>query len=153
MDSATDRIRPIIFVPLLVFPGGLFCGQTVWDIDEIYNGFMSEMDDSMEKTPQSAGQVPSKTFQLREVVEMGEYDPEYLGTFAEWHTLSKPVQWSLIKKALDIRERQLVQQWAEINNILDFRLKPELKIALKNIEKQRHQVMKDRETLLMEYFG
>ena len=107
----------------------------------------------METTPQSAGSVHSKKFQLREVVEMGEYDPDYLGTFAEWHTLSKPVQWSLIKKALDIRERQLVQQWAEINNILDFRLKPELKIALKNIEKKRHEVMRDREILLMEYFG
>jgi len=114
---------------------------------------MSETDDSMETTPQSAGPAPSKKFQLREVVEMGEYDPEYLGTFVEWHTLSKPVQWSLIKKALDIRERQLVQQWAEINNILDFRLKPELKVALKNIEKLRHQVMADRESLLMMYFS
>jgi len=110
------------------------------------------MDDSIETTTQSTAPVSSKKFQLREVVEMGEYDPEYLRTFAEWHTLSRPVQWSLIKKALDIRERQLVQQWAEVNNILDFRLKPELKIALKNIEKKRHQVMSDRESLLMMYF-
>lgn len=107
----------------------------------------------METTPQSTGPAPTKTFQLREVVEMGEYDPEYLSTFAEWHSLSKPVQWTLIKKALDIRERQLVQQWAEINNVLDFRLKPELKVALKNIEKKRHEVMSDRERLLMEYFS
>lgn len=114
---------------------------------------MSETDNSMETTPQSAGPAQTKTFQLREVVDMGEYDPEYLGTFAEWHSLSKPVQWTLIKKALDIRERQLVQQWAEINNVLDFRLKPELKVALKNIEKKRHEVMADRERLLMEYFS
>lgn len=114
---------------------------------------MSETDNSMETTPKSAGQAPAKNFQLREVVDMGEYDPEYLGTFPEWHSLSKPVQWTLIKKALDIRERQLVQQWAEINNVLDFRLKPELKIALKNIENKRHQVMADRESLLMEYFS
>jgi len=114
---------------------------------------MSEMDDSMETTLQSAGSASAKKFQLREVLALGEYDPDYLGTFVEWHTLSRPVQWSLIKKALDIRESQLVQQWAEINNILDFRLKPELKIALKNIEKQRHRVMRDRELLLMEYFG
>lgn len=91
----------------------------------------------METTPQSTGPAPTKTFQLREVVDMGEYDSEYLGTFAEWHSLSKPARWTLIKKALDIRERQLVQQWAEINNVLDFRLKPELKVALKNIERQR----------------
>ncbi|KKU33076.1 MAG: hypothetical protein UX47_C0006G0047 [Candidatus Collierbacteria bacterium GW2011_GWA2_46_26] len=47
------------------------------------------MDDSIETTPQSAGSASAKKFQLREVVEMGEYDPEYLGTFAEWHTLSR----------------------------------------------------------------
>ncbi len=109
--------------------------------------------DTKETAPLSSGPAPTKTFQLREVVEMGEYDPEYLGTFPEWHSLSKPVQWTLIKKALDIRERQLVQQWAEINNVLDFRLKPELKVALKNIEKKRHEVMADREKLLMEYFS
>ena len=84
---------------------------------------------------------------------MGEYDPEYLGTFAEWHTLGKMVQWELIRKALDIRENQLVRQWAEVNNVLDFRLKPELKLALKDIEKKRHEVMRDREKLIVEYFG
>ncbi len=84
---------------------------------------------------------------------MGEYHPDFLAAFPEWETLSKPIQWELIKKALDIRERQLVQQWAEINNILDFRLKPELKVALKNIEESRHEVMRDREMLIMVYFG
>lgn len=114
---------------------------------------MSELDPSDEKTPQSSPTPPTKTFRLGDVVEMGEYDPEYLATFAEWHTLSRPVQWTLIKKALDIRERQLVQQWAEVNNIHDFRLKPELKRVLKNIEDKRHEAMKDRERLLTEYFS
>ena len=113
---------------------------------------MSELDNSMETTPSASGTPPIKTFQLNDVVEMGEYDPEYLSTFAEWHSLSKPIQWTLIKKALDIRERQLVQQWAEVNNILDFRLKPELKTVLKNIEDKRHQLFEDREKLLSEYF-
>lgn len=117
----------------------------------MYNKPMSEFDTSMERTPQSSGPAPSKTFQLRDAIDMGEYDPDYLSTFAEWHTLSKTMQWTLIKKALDIRERQLVQQWAEINNVIDFRLKPQLKVALKNIESKRHQVITDRETLLLEY--
>jgi len=115
---------------------------------------MSEFDPSEEKSPQSSSPTPPiKTFNLGDVVEMGEYDPEYLSTFAEWHSLSKPVQWTLIKKALNIRERQLVQQWAEVNNIPDFRLKPELKKILRNLEDKKHQVMEDRERLLSEYFG
>ncbi len=84
---------------------------------------------------------------------MGEYDPKYLSTFPEWHTLSKPIQWSLIKKALSIKEKQLIQQWAEVNNVLDFRLKPELKIVLKNIQDMIHKVDQDKEKLIMEYFS
>lgn len=113
---------------------------------------MSEFDQDMESTPTTSGPKPTKSFQLVDVIEMGEYDPDYLATFVEWQTLSKTMQWNLIKKALDIRERQLVQQWAEVNNILDFRLKPELKIVLKNIEAKRHQLFRDRERLLSEYF-
>ena len=114
---------------------------------------MSELEDKGEPVPQSSGKTSQKTFQLREVIDMGEYDPEYLANFAEWHTLSKTIQWSMIKKALDVREHQLVQQWAEINNVMDFRLKPELKTALKNIQDKIHQVSKDREKLIMEYFS
>ncbi len=114
---------------------------------------MSEFEDKEELVHQSSGKTSQKTFQLREVIDMGEYDPEYLATFAEWHTLSKNIQWSMIKKALDIKDRQLVQQWVEINNVMDFRLKPELKIALKNIQNMMHKVSKDRENLILKYFS
>ncbi len=114
---------------------------------------MSEFEPSDEMAPQSAPSATTKTYRLSDVVEMGEYDPEYLATFAEWHTLSKQVQWTLIKKALDIRERQLVQQWAEVNNVQNFRLKPELKKVLKNLEDKRREVMNDRERLLSVYFS
>jgi hypothetical protein len=42
-------------------------------------------------------------------------------------------------------------QWAEINNVLDFRLKPHLKEALLNIQKQLKELDKDEERLYLEY--
>jgi hypothetical protein len=48
-------------------------------------------------------------------------------------------------------KRHLLTQWAEINNVLDFRLKPELKSALKNIEEQMRDLENDRERLYLEY--
>lgn len=112
---------------------------------------MSEFEKSMEQGSTSSGPAPTKTFQLRDAIDMGEYNPEYLATFAEWHTLSKTMQWNLLKKALDNRERQLLQQWAEVNNVIDFRLKPELKKVLKKIWENRAKVVKDKEALLIEY--
>lgn len=42
-------------------------------------------------------------------------------------------------------------QWAEITNMLDFRLKPYLRDALKNIEKQLERLQEDKEKLYVEY--
>ncbi|MEI6690903.1 MAG: hypothetical protein WCL07_04105 [bacterium] len=112
---------------------------------------MSEYETNMEAVPSSGGYSSTKNVTLKDAVEMGEYDPEYLSRFAEWHTLSKTMQWSFIEKALDNAERHLVQQWAVVNNVLDFRLKPELQIALRNIEAKRHKVLDDREKLLLKY--
>lgn len=88
---------------------------------------------------------------LKKAIELGEYDPEFLATYPEWHTYSRHVQFQHIRKALDNRNRQLVVQWAEVNNMLDFHKKPYLKVALKNIEKQLALVEKDREKLYLEY--
>lgn len=93
--------------------------------------------------------VPKMT--LQKAIDLGEYDPGFLVTFAEWHTFSHHIQFQYIRKALDNREKQLRVQWAEIVNFLDFRLKPHLKEALKNIERQMKIVERDRERLYMEY--
>jgi hypothetical protein len=82
---------------------------------------------------------------------MGEYDPEYLATFPEWHSLSRHVQFQHIRTALDNRRRQFLTQWAEINNVLDFRTKPHLQEALRNIEKQNTKLDEDWERLYLEY--
>jgi hypothetical protein len=88
---------------------------------------------------------------LQEAINMGEYNPEYLSTYPEWHQFSKHTQLQYIRMALENRRKQLLMQWAEINNMLDFRLKPELQEALKNIEKQMKKLAEDREHLFLEY--
>lgn len=92
-----------------------------------------------------------KKMTLEKTVEMGEYEPSYLSTFPEWHGLTRYLQLQYIRRAIENRRRQLMVQWAEINNVLDFRLKPNLKEALKNIEKQLKELDRDEERLLLEY--
>lgn len=89
---------------------------------------------------------------LQKAVDFGEYDPKFLSTLPEWHELSKHIQFQYIKQALENRRHQLLQQYAEINNVLDFRLKPELKATLDNIHKQIKQLDVDFEKISMEYF-
>lgn len=88
---------------------------------------------------------------LRQVIEFGEYNPKYLANFAEWHTLSVHVQWQLIRKALNNRHSQLITQYAELNNVLDLRLKPDVQEAMKSVEKQIKDFERDRERLYVEY--
>lgn len=88
---------------------------------------------------------------LQQAIDFGEYDPKYLANFAEWHTLSVHIQWQLIRKALDIRQRQLITQYAELNNALNYSKKPHLHLAAKNVEKQLSTLAKDREQLYTEY--
>ena len=84
-------------------------------------------EDDLEKGKSLASSVRLPKMTLQGAVELGEYKPEYLATFPEWHTLSRHVQFQFIREGLDNRRKQLTVQWAEINNILDFRLKPHLK--------------------------
>ena len=88
---------------------------------------------------------------LQQAVDMGEYDPENLANFSEWHTLSTYLQFQLVRKALDIRYRQLMLQYAELNNVLDLREKLQVQQAIKNVEKQLRLFEQDREDLFV-YF-
>jgi len=88
---------------------------------------------------------------LTKAVELGEYEPEYLSKFEEWNELSKHSQFELIRQALENRLRQLIGQYAEVNNVLDFSKKPHLQEVLKNIDDQRKKVLEDKEKLYLEY--
>ena len=98
--------------------------------------------------PQSSG---GQILSLSKAIELGEYDPEYLSRFDEWNQLSRHSQFELIRRAIENRLRQLIGQYAEINNVLDFSKKPHLQVALKNIDDQRRKVLNDKEDLYLEY--
>jgi len=93
----------------------------------------------------------SPTLTLDKAIELGEYKPEYLAGFPEWHTYTRQMQFELIKKALTNRRKQLLNQWAEINRSNDFRLKPHLIEASDNLHKQLEKVRLDKERLYAEY--
>ncbi len=88
---------------------------------------------------------------LQKAIDLGEYEPSYLSKFPEWDQLPRHSKFQLIKQALDNRLKQLAVQWSDVNNVLDFRNKPHLKEALKNIEDQRLKVLQDKEDLYLEY--
>jgi hypothetical protein len=93
----------------------------------------------------------SNTLTLDKAIELGEYAPKFLAQFPEWKRFSRHVQFEYIRKAIDNRNRHLITQWAEITNVLDFRLKPHLNEALRNIEKQLQALRDDKERLYFEY--
>ncbi len=107
--------------------------------------------EKLEQKQSSSVPAPSTTMTLDKAIEMGEYKPEYLATFPEWHTLTRHIQFEYIRKAIDNRNRHLITQWAEITNVLDFRLKPHLNEALKNLEKQIQELRVDKEKLYFDY--
>lgn len=113
------------------------------------------MNDEFEQNEESlktgSGTASKIKMTLQKAIDLGEYKPNYLAQFPEWHTLSRHMQFEYIRKALDNRNRQLITQWAEITNVLDFRLKPHLKKALENIEKQIEDLREEKEKLYVEY--
>ena|SRR3990172_7966576 len=108
-------------------------------------------EDQLEKGTASKGRSRASKMTLQKAVDMGEYDPQFLATFPEWHELSRHVQFQYIRQGLDNRQKQLVLQYAEINNVLDLRLKPHLKEALQNVHKQLKKLDAEREELYLEY--
>jgi len=108
------------------------------------------IEDDIERAKSSSSPAgPKITF--RQAIAMGEYDPKYLATFAEWLELPRHTQFQYIREALENRRSHLMTQWAEISNFLNFSKKPELKEGLKNIEEQWKKLDDDREKLYLEY--
>ncbi len=110
------------------------------------------MEEELDEKSQKPSPSPTSfDMTLQKAVDFGEYHPDFLAQFPEWHTLSRHIQFEYIRKALENRNRQLIKQWAEITNILDFRLKPHLNDALRNIEEQLEILKQDKEDLYVEY--
>lgn len=101
----------------------------------------------------SSGGSPSvgTTLTLQQAIDFGEYNPGYLSNFSEWHTLSGHIQWQLIRRALDIRQQQLLTHYAELSSSLEFSKKPHVQEAMKNVERQLRILAQDKEQLYVEY--
>lgn len=112
----------------------------------------NELGEPKEPYPISTPKGPTgPSLTLDKAIEMGEYDPEYLAGFPEWHQYTRQMQFELIKKALAHRRRQLLQQWSEINRSNDFRLKPHLQEASASLHRQLEVVRMDKEKLYAKY--
>lgn len=111
-------------------------------------------EDSMETGGEGPGAsvppVRAGKITLAKAIELGEYNPDYLATFPEWHGLSNHIKFQYVRQALETRRRMLVVQYAETANMLDFSTKPHLKIALDNIHKQLKKVEANRERIYTE---
>jgi len=111
---------------------------------------MDELEPKEQSLP--SGSSSNKTdITLQQAVDFGEYDPSFLANFAQWHSLSIHIQWQLIRKALDNRQRQLITQYAELNNVLCFSKKPNIHEACKRVEEQLANLSQDKERLYIEY--
>jgi len=106
-----------------------------------------------ENNPSSGKPKSDPSMTLQQAINFGEYDPKVLSNFAEWHTLSTHIQWQMIRKALENRREQLITQYAELNNVLDFSKKPHIMKACKNVIKQLKKLEEDREILYVYYSG
>lgn len=95
--------------------------------------------------------TPAISFE--KAIELGEYDPEYLAQFSQWATFSKHIQYQYIREALINRRKHLRLQWAELNNQLDYRLKPYLQEAKKKVEQALQNLNDEEERLIVEYAG
>ena len=111
-----------------------------------------EFEDKLETNTSGGGQTQNISgITLQKAVDMGEYDPNYLANFPDWHKLTRMMKWQMIRQAIINRRHFLMVQWAEINNQLDFSQMPYLAEALKNINKQLDDLRKEEEKYQVEY--
>lgn len=110
---------------------------------------------SFEDDPQTNPPVSPVTpsMSLEKAIELGEYDPDNLIIYPEWHTLSKHLQWTYISKGIDNRRKLLRVHWARVANSPNYSQKPQLQQALRGIEKQLDELQMDEEKLSIEYLS
>jgi hypothetical protein len=109
-----------------------------------------EFGEFSERQPQSTPQKKLK-MTLEKAIEMGEYNPDFLSTFPEWSTFTNYIRWHHIRRAIVNRRRFLLLNYAETNNVLDLRLKPEMKLVMDRIYRQLDLLAREEERLRLEF--
>lgn len=107
--------------------------------------------ENLENLKKNSTSSKSTTLTLQKAVDLGEYDPEFLSTFSEWHDLTPHLQWQMVRKGLINRRQSLTVNWAEIANQPDYSQKPHLKPIQESIQKQLQKLQQDEE-YLQNYF-
>lgn len=104
-----------------------------------------------EKTSASNSPSLPTNMTLQKAVDLGEYDPDYLSTFPDWHEITPHLQWRMVHQAIKNRRTSLMVNWAEVANQPNYSKKPHLKPIQESIEKQLRQLQEDEEKL-QDYF-
>ncbi len=115
---------------------------------------MSNTDESNEGGETLAASPPPTTgafLTLQKAIDLGQFDPEYLSRFPEWHELPRTAQFELVKKAIENRDAQIWRHYAELNNVLDLRLKPQMKPAMDKLVEEHKKLMDEKEKLFVKY--
>lgn len=110
-----------------------------------------EFGELSEREPKSKPRKSTSKMTLEKAVEMGEYDPNFLSTFPEWAGFSNNIRWHYVRDAIQNRRHFLMINWAETNNVLDFRLKPEMKAVVDKINNQLKLLNDEEERLRLEF--
>lgn len=112
---------------------------------------MSEHEGSKEHGS-SGGGTSTGRLTLQRAVDLGEYKPEILARYSDWHLLSRHGQLQFIRKGIHNRKAQLMTQYAELFNVLDFSEKrTELEPRLNHILDLVKEVDRDDEYYLAHY--
>ncbi len=88
---------------------------------------------------------------LKDVISLGEFEPEVLAKYPEWEKLSNYVQFELIRQGLENRRKQLFKKWSEVVNFIGDFPNANRQETKENLERQLQTLRADKERLYNEY--
>ncbi len=91
------------------------------------------------------------SFNLKEAINLGEFEPEVLAKYPEWEKLSNYARFELIRQGLENRRRQLFKKWGEVVNFIGDSKTSDRQETKDNIERQLEALRADKERLYNEY--
>lgn len=91
------------------------------------------------------------SFNLKEAINLGEFEPEVLEKYPEWEKLSNYARFEMVRQGLENRRRQLFKKWGEVVNFTGDFPNASRQETKENIERQLEALRADKERLYNEY--
>ncbi len=88
---------------------------------------------------------------LKDVIALGEYEPEILGKYPEWENLSNSARFELIRQGLEKRRKRIFDMWCDVVNFIGDFPQADRQETKGNLERQMQQLRADKERLYNEY--